>query len=259
MMAAPYAHPLFRAVAGDTWRPGGVELTTRALETSGLSPGGRVLDVGCGAGATLALLRGRGFHAVGLDRVTEPGAGPDMLADACRLPLASDVFDAVISECVLSLLPEPQAALRQWARVLRSGGLLLLADVFVWKGMGAGGGCLAGAVPLETTEARLAAAGFALQRWEDHSNALRALAAQLVWNGAAGKELAQWLGGRCAHETSTGRQRQATTQDTQREETFRSVAEKQRHHEATARTDTGPEQACASLRYGYGLWVANKE
>ena len=41
--------------------PGGAEHTRRLLETAALPPGARVLDMGAGAGETLALLRERGL------------------------------------------------------------------------------------------------------------------------------------------------------------------------------------------------------
>ena len=45
----------FQRAAGETWRPGGLALTRRALELGarccGFAPGARLLDMGCGAGA----------------------------------------------------------------------------------------------------------------------------------------------------------------------------------------------------------------
>ena len=79
-MNALWERPDFRRAAGDAWRPGGVALTGRALDkcaASGwLPPGGLVLDLGCGAGATLRMLAGRGYRALGLDK----NAGAEPLA-----------------------------------------------------------------------------------------------------------------------------------------------------------------------------------
>ena len=47
--------------------PGGREHSLRMLELAALPPGARILDMGAGAGETLALLRESGFDAVGID------------------------------------------------------------------------------------------------------------------------------------------------------------------------------------------------
>ena len=257
----PYQDSLFRAVTGQAWRPGGLEMTAHALDLltsrkdTAFAPGARILDIGCGAGGTLELLLQRGFRAVGLDRDIPSGTHrqrvPLLCADARRLPLADGVFDALISECVLSLLPEPEATLRQWARVLRRGGTLLLADVYERNAQeiremsdtphasGAAGGCFGGAVPPEVTATRLHNAGFALRQWEDHSHALRALAAQLAWHGASAEALARWLGqgGTPFRESGTCFCPDGTP------------------------CCTGSAAHCRSggARYGYALWIADKE
>ena len=57
-----------RDVTGTTIRPGGLTLTDRALEQCSFAAGARLLDVGCGAGASVEHLRNRyGFDARGVD------------------------------------------------------------------------------------------------------------------------------------------------------------------------------------------------
>ena len=146
-MNALWERPDFRRAAGDAWRPGGVELTRRALAwcaSAGLlAPGGLVLDLGSGAGATLHLLTQMGYRAVGLDKHAEAGLPVDaapsadvriVRADLERPPLTADSCDCIVCECVLSLLHNPLAALRAACRALRPGGVMVVSDLMLRPG-----------------------------------------------------------------------------------------------------------------------------
>lgn len=109
--------------------PGGEAATARLLDRAAVDADTRVLDVGCGAGAALALARDRGARAVGLDR--NP-SGPDAVrGDMTALPLRSESVDVVLAECVLCLSPDLVGTLSEVERVLRPGGRLALSDVTV--------------------------------------------------------------------------------------------------------------------------------
>ena len=120
-----YASALFQRIAGGTWRPGGTELTRHGLDLCAFAQGSKILDVGCGQGASLAVLRNRGLNGTGLDKecsLVEPF--PFVRADAQDPPFADGSFDGILCECVLSLLPDAERALRRFAAVLRPGGKL---------------------------------------------------------------------------------------------------------------------------------------
>ncbi|CAG9464818.1 unnamed protein product [Pedinophyceae sp. YPF-701] len=111
----------------------------------------RVLDVGCGTGASTraaarrmracAAIRGFKLHVEGLD------CSPEMLRiagetkdDACctytrgdaeNLPYRDGVFDAVLSVYTLRNFGTIAIALKEMVRVTRSGGSVLLLDAFV--------------------------------------------------------------------------------------------------------------------------------
>jgi ubiquinone/menaquinone biosynthesis C-methylase UbiE len=90
------------------------------------------LDVGCGPGLLPALLVERGCRAIGVDLDFAPRPSrlhPALVqADALRLPFAPAAFDLITASNMLFLLPDPQAALAEMARLLLSGGLLALLN-----------------------------------------------------------------------------------------------------------------------------------
>ena len=207
----PYESEAVRAVTGPTIRPGGLALTQRAAEICGLGPNSRVLDVGCGTGATASCLHSEyGAAVVGmdvspilLDEATLQHSGMNLIrANAMDLPFMAGGFDTIFAECVCSLLPDAVSALDGFHRVLKPGGHLVVADLYwrIWdqtaiQPKASLGGCLAGAVDRCTLVRRIENAGFKIDLWEDHSALLKQLAAQLVW---AGVSLADWWGVDCA-------------------------------------------------------------
>jgi arsenite methyltransferase len=187
---------------GDTFRPGGLELTRRALDFCGLPVGARVLDVGCGAGTTVRFLLACGWKAAGVDLSAElihtgRGSAPAFIqADAAYLPLAAGAADAILAECSLSVFADPERVLAEFNRLLIPGGRLILSDLYARSPAGLAAlrdlspaGCLGGMLPQADGLARLARNGFDVQVWEDHSEVLRRLTGQL-----ASGVLAQWRG-----------------------------------------------------------------
>jgi arsenite methyltransferase len=162
--------------------PGGLELTSRLVAAAGLRAGAAVLDVGCGAGATVThLADDHGLRVTGLDASRErieqaAEARPDLDFVAGRaeaLPFADASFDAVVCECVLSTLDDPSHALAEVARILRPGGATLVSDVYTCPGTGApprAGTPSLG--PRETVTALFAGAGLRVTLWNDEPAAL---------------------------------------------------------------------------------------
>jgi SAM-dependent methyltransferase len=120
-------------------------VTAWLLDAAGLQPGGTVLEVAAGAGETgLQAARrvapgGRAIITDGAEAMTRAirrraeELGLDdvevrpMEAEWLDLPAAS--VDALLCRWGLMLLADPEAALREWRRVLRPGGRVALA---VW-------------------------------------------------------------------------------------------------------------------------------
>lgn len=244
---ALYQSPIFQELTGGAWHPAGLDLTRHALELARLAPHARVLDVGCGAGASLNEMRKQGLAAFGIDMQC---AVPKELkpffiqASGTNLPLKNAAFHAVTCECVLSILGF--GALNEFFRVLAPNGLLLLSDLFqLLDGDGASGvdgasgllgasgisgtrgaavhsaenavSCVQGAVSRAEWENALTRAGFRILYFEDHTRALKELSAQLLWRGENCAAFLQGVHG------------------------------------------AGNSCTCAPRRrYGYGLWIAQK-
>ena len=150
-----------------------------------LRPGEAVLDLGSGSGLDCFLAAqqvGPQGRAVGLDMTD------DMLALARRnlakvgaksvefhkgemesMPLPSETFDVIISNCVINLSPDKDAVFREAHRVLKPGGRLRVSDI-VWtreptaqerESLESWAGCIAGALQIEEYTQKLCAAGFA--------------------------------------------------------------------------------------------------
>ena len=177
MVEAPlWERPAMRAIAGNTLRPGGFSITDRAAEFIGMLPGWRVLDVGCGLGATMHRLRARfGARTYGVElsasQLARTGDSAGMvMAAGDRLPFRTDLFHALFCECVFSLLDDRRSALRHTHRVLRPGGFLVLADLCA-EGAGApeADSCAGRAGPLADTLRLVKDCGLDILLVEDHS------------------------------------------------------------------------------------------
>lgn len=104
----------------------------RALQ---LSPGQRVLDVAAGTAVSTKALAATGAWSVATDfsvgmlAAAKTGRTlPRVAGDAMRLPFADESFDAVTISFGLRNVEDPAAALREFARVVRPGGQLLVCE-----------------------------------------------------------------------------------------------------------------------------------
>jgi 2-polyprenyl-3-methyl-5-hydroxy-6-metoxy-1,4-benzoquinol methylase len=119
------------------------EYTENALRMSGLRPGMRVLDVGCGPGDVsfvAARLVGPAGAVLGVDaaadivdlarsRAAEHGFSSVRFQQTTVGDLILDQpVDAVIGRLILMHLPDPVAALRQLAGLVRPGGVIAFSE-----------------------------------------------------------------------------------------------------------------------------------
>ncbi|MBZ9712355.1 class I SAM-dependent methyltransferase [Deinococcus multiflagellatus] len=129
---------LFDAVAATYDEVGFLAQAARFVaEVAAVQPHEAVLDVMTGTGTVLrALPHGGSGARVGTDlsagmlavaRAELPGA-TFVQADAARLPFPDAQFDAVICAAGLFFMPDMAHTVREWARVLRPGGRLVVSS-----------------------------------------------------------------------------------------------------------------------------------
>jgi len=151
---------------------------------AGISAGDTVLDLGSGAGNDVFVARavtGDAGRVIGVDMV------PDMverakenaaklgaenvefhLGEIEALPVAADEVNVVVSNCVLNLVPDKEAAFGEIYRVLKPGGHFCISDIVLDGELPADladtaimySGCVAGAQQKDEYLKTIAAAGF---------------------------------------------------------------------------------------------------
>lgn len=200
--ATAYGHDLVELFLGESYHPGGVDLTGRLAELLQMHPGDTVLDVASGVGTTaFVLAEQHGVEVVGVDlgaaQVTKARQRAEArglarrarfeVGDAEQLPIDDFSVDAVVCECALCTFPDKPAAAAEIVRVLRPGGRVGITDVWLnpdrldpdLQGLAGRVACLADARPIDDVRALLDEAGLRVDHVERHDDALLATIDQI--------------------------------------------------------------------------------
>lgn len=161
----------------------------------------RVLEVACGLGGQLALLRERCDEAWGLDastalarycrqRFAEEGGAPVVAAVAEALPFQSGSFDRVVCQGSLDHFVKPRQFMREVARVLRPDGRAIIG-ISNFDSLS----CVLGRTLYRVQERRGAPVYRGRNYWEiPHNHAFRGTYALLVRLGEPDLELVECRG-----------------------------------------------------------------
>jgi arsenite methyltransferase len=193
-----YESDLARFLLGDSFHPGGLDLTRQLGQMLGLGSASRVLDVACGKGTTVIFLAKEfGCEVVGIDygeqnvETARSVARTERLdsrvqferSDAESLPFSDESFDAVICECAFCTFPDKPKATKEFFRVLRQGGQIGISDLTrqevlpeELQGLLAWIACIGDAQPVDGYVEFLRGAGFSVGSIEERNDALAKIA-----------------------------------------------------------------------------------
>lgn len=193
--SSAYGTDLVSMLLGDSFHPGGADLTRRLAVALDLQPGQQILDVAAGIGTTALLLAvERDVDVLGIDlgdtqvarartRASDAGLSDRArfeLGDAERLPVDDDVYDAVVCECAFCTFPDKATAAAELARVIRPGGQVGITDIWLdptkldpeLQGLAGRIACIADARPIDEVRTILETAGLVVTNVERHDQAL---------------------------------------------------------------------------------------
>lgn len=183
-----YEHVAWQSMPDQAMRPGGLLLTTQALQYCRLPVTAFALDLGCGNAATLRYLSSTyGWTCLGVDysagilQRTQQLDPKLMIVQgmAEHLPLVKECMDLILCECVLSIFQMEQV-LVACRRILKPGGYLLISDLFTRNENGLEalrqfpvGTSISGAMSQVEISKAVEKQGLRIELWKDCSDVLK--------------------------------------------------------------------------------------
>ena len=189
-----YEQDWVQTILGDSFHPGGTDLTGRLIDSLQVDPDESVLDVACGIGTTSLMVgqrhnanvTGIDFSEVNVQRANEAVSSAEpsttvkfKTGDATDLPVDDGAVDHLICECAVSTFADQAAAIKEFYRVLKPGGQVAISDMVLngqlpekLQTLLAPWTCLASAKSATGYQQLFLDHGFVVTSYEDESKAL---------------------------------------------------------------------------------------
>ena len=189
-----YENVAFQNFAEDILRPGGLELTSEAINLARLVKGSKILDLGCGCGKSVEFLQ-NDYDIIGIDSSLElinktKSKIPNLRVEhgsAYDLPYQDSSMDGILAECVMSLLDNKEVALSEAKRVMKPKGKLIVSDLYIRESNKHFTGlplvtCINGMKTEYEVIAEMRLNGFELVNWQDKTLMFKGFLAGLIMN-----------------------------------------------------------------------------
>jgi arsenite methyltransferase len=166
-------------------RPGGFVITDRALMLCSFRSGAKILDLGCGSGATVVYLTEKyGFEVIGLDK------NPELKNPTCTLvraaaediPVHATTMDGALLECSFSVMDDQEKVLKECYRILKPNGRLIISDMYARGEPAQLSACLGRIDLKEEILSRIENHGFRVEFFEDFSQQLNTMWGQMIFD-----------------------------------------------------------------------------
>lgn len=182
---------------GQTLRPGEFKLTEKAIELCNITQKDKILDLGCGMGATISYLyENYKIKGVGVDpsekllRIAKEKCayGEFVKGKGEELPFHDESFDCVFAECTLSLMNDLNATIHEVNRVLKKDGWFVVTDVYAKNPIAlqelendSFQSCMRGLHDLDLLLSKLEKVGFQIAYLGDSSDLLKELMVKIIF------------------------------------------------------------------------------
>ena len=169
-------------------RPGGFIITDRALSFCVFPANTKILDIGCGSGATVNyIIKNYGFEAFGIDKTIISLINSTILtnANAEHLPYSTSSMDGIIMECSFSVVDNQETVLNECHRVLKDDGHLIISDMYARGESAYLQGCLGRVETKENVINFIENNGFTTTLFEDYSKSLQEMWGQMIFDKGA--------------------------------------------------------------------------
>ena len=169
------------------YRPGSFVITDKALSYCSFPSKAKLLDIGCGTGATvLHMINNYNFDAFGIDKNLKNNSAKYLIkALAEDIPFLAASKDGVIMECSFSLMDDQEKVLKECYRVLKNDGRLIISEIYARGEAAQLNGCLGFVDTKENLIYKLECNNFKIELFEDFSHHLQSMWGQMIFEKGA--------------------------------------------------------------------------